>query len=216
MMIYESIGGGKKINAFVKEHNLGWCLAPDNIMNPNGQPYFHDCGTFHAEIHGKAWDIVPFKRLVAKYQDYDFVVAPDKPQIWRIRDKVLGRKIALESLCLSLKYIDEIPGPIYLAVQDWMRQDDIIPHMDRVDGLFVGGSPEFKLQTALDWANLSKAFKKKSHCGRINPYYLLRFMHFCGFDSVDGSTASRHDDPTELQKYFDHLKYQTTLQEQRP
>jgi hypothetical protein len=36
-------------------------------------------------------------------------------------------------------------------------------------------------------------------------------MHFCGVDSVDGSTASRHDDPRELKKYLDHLKFQSQL-----
>jgi hypothetical protein len=37
MDIYISIGGGKNINAFVKEHNLRWCLAPDNISNPDSR-----------------------------------------------------------------------------------------------------------------------------------------------------------------------------------
>jgi hypothetical protein len=218
MMIYESIGGGKKINAFVKEHNLGWCLAPDNIMNPNGQPYFHDCGTFHDKVHGKAWEIDPFKRLVAKYPDYDFVVLPDIPQINPVCDRNEGRKLAMASLRMSLSYLDKIPSPVYLAVQDWMRQDDISPYVDSVDGLFVGGSLEWKMKTALDWANLAHLHKKKCHVGRVNQYESLRFMHFCGVDSVDGSTASRHDDPSEIQKYFDHLKYQTQLkqQEQHP
>jgi hypothetical protein len=211
ILIYESIGGGKRINAFVKENNLGWCLAPDNIMNPNGQRYFHDCGTFHAEIHGKPWEVNPFKRLIAKYPDYDFVVLPDKPQIKQMLDPVAGRKLAMISLRLSLEYIDEIPGPVYFAVQDWMRQNDIIPYMDRFDGIFVGGSPEWKLKTAMDWAALAKVYKKKCHVGRINSYMGFRFMHYCEVDSVDGSTASRHDDPTEIQKYFDHLKYQQQL-----
>lgn len=180
-------------------------------MNPEEQPYFHDCGTFHAEIHKKSWEINPFKRLIKKYPDYDFVVLPDKPQINLTLDKTIGRKFALQSLCLSMKYIDEIPGPIYFAVQDWMMQCDIIPIMDRVDGLFVGGSPEWKIKTALDWSNLTKVYKKKCHVGRINPYILLRFMHYCKVDSVDGSTASRHNDPTQIQKYFDHLKYQKQL-----
>jgi hypothetical protein len=212
MMIYESIGGGKKINAFVKEHELGWCLAPDNMMNPNGQRYFHDNGKFHAAIHNKPWGANPFKRLIAKYQDYDFVVYPDVPQIYRTYDAVVGRKLALASLKESEQYFGEIPRPAYLAVQDYMMQIDIIPYLDEIDGIFVGGSPEWKIKTMFDWANFAKAHKKKSHAGRINPYELLRYAHFSGLDSVDGSTASRHDDPTELKKYFDHLKYQQQLE----
>lgn len=214
MMIYESIGGGKKINAFVKAYDLGWCLAPDNVMNPNEQPYFHDCGTFHAEVHDKAWEVNPFKRLIAKYPDYDFVVLPDKPQINETKDKKLERKLAMISLMRSIEYLDQIPGPVYLAVQNGMMHCDIIPFMDRIDGLFVGGDPCWKIKTALDWTNLAHLYKKKCHVGRINQYSQLRFMHYCGVDSVDGSTASRHDDPRELQKYFDHLKYQQELPQQ--
>lgn len=211
MEIYISIGGGKKINTFVKDHNLGWCLAPDNVSNPGEQKYFHDNGKFHAVYHNKPWDVNPFKRLISKYPDYDFVVYPDVPQIDRIRDAKIGRKLAIKSLEESIKYFDEIPRPAYLAVQDYMMQSDIIPLIDYCDGIFVGGSPEWKIKTMLDWSNFSKAFRKKCHVGRINPYVLLRYAHFCGVDSIDGSTASRHDDPREIEKYFNHLKYQRTL-----
>ena len=211
MMIYISIGGGKKINACVKNHDLGWCLAPDNINNPKSQRYFLDNGKFHAEIHEKIWAVNPFKVLMGKYPDYDFVVLPDKPQINPVRDRILGRKLALLSIQESLKYIDEIPGPVYFAVQDWMMQSDIIPLMDRIDGLFVAGSLEWKIKTAFDWSNLAHAFNKKCHGARMNPYELLRYAHYSGLDSVDGSTASRHDDPREIEKYFNHLKYQKSF-----
>lgn len=211
MEIYISIGGGKKMNPFVVENNLGWCLAPDNDSNPKNQKYFLDNGKFHAEAHNKPWTENPFKRLLAKYPNYDFCVLPDKPQINPVRDRVLGRKLATQSIQESLKYISEIPDPLYFAVQDWMMQSDIIPLIERVDGLFVGGSLEWKIKTAMDWSNMAHAWGKKCHVGRVNQYETLRYMHYCGVDSVDGSTASRHDDPRELIKYFDHLKYQRTL-----
>jgi hypothetical protein len=146
-----------------------------------------------------------------KYPNYDFVVIPDVPQINPTKDRVIGRKLALLSIRESINYIDKIPGPAYFAVQDWMMQSDITPLIERVDGLFVGGSLEWKIKTAFDWSNLAHAYKKKCHVGRVNQYETLRYMHYCGIDSVDGSTASRHDDPKEIEKYFNHLKYQRQL-----
>jgi hypothetical protein len=216
MEIYISIGGGKTINQYVIENNLGWCLAPDNVMNPGGQKYFHDCGTFHAECHGKVWASNPFKRLLNKYPNYAFAVLPDKPQINLVYDLVKQRKLAMDSLKLSLSYLGEITRPVALAVQPGMMQSDIRLYMNEVDVIFVGGPPEWKQKTALDWANLAHLYKKKCHVGRVNQYETLRFMHYCGVDSVDGSTASRHDDPSELIKYFNHLKYQQTLTDTMP
>jgi hypothetical protein len=211
MKIYISIGRGKKINKCVKDHDLGWGLAPDNCSNPGDLSYFHDNGKFHAEVHQKPWTPNPFKILMKKYPNYDFVVIPDVPQINPTKDRVIGRKLALLSIRESINYIDKIPGPAYFAVQDWMMQSDITPLIERVDGLFVGGSLEWKIKTAFDWSNLAHAYKKKCHVGRVNQYETLRYMHYCGIDSVDGSTASRHDDPKEIEKYFNHLKYQRQL-----
>lgn len=204
MKIYLSIGGGKKINRFVVENNLGWCISPTAQMNPKGKPFFLDNGAFKAWEKKEPWNETAFKVLVSKYPGYDFVIAPDI---------VCG---GIASLRQSLKYLGEIPGPMYLAVQDGMNQQLIRPYVESFDGLFVGGSLGWKFKTALDWANLAHFYGKKCHVGRVNQYEGLRFMHFCGVDSVDGSTASRHDNPAELKKYFNHLKYQQTLAGRAP
>jgi hypothetical protein len=36
-------------------------------------------------------------------------------------------------------------------------------------------------------------------------------MHYSGVDSVDSSTASRHQDDTHIRKYLEYLKYQSSL-----
>jgi hypothetical protein len=202
MKIYLSIGWNKKVKAFVKEHDLGWCISPDAMMSPGDVPYFLDNGAFHAFIHKKLWSENKFKILVQKYPNYDFVVAPDI---------VCGGN---KSLNHSLMYSDKIQGPLYLAVQDGMTMASVRPYIDSFDGLFIGGSISWKFQTARMWASLAHLHDKKCHAGRVNSWEGYIHMHYSGVDSVDGSTASRHSDDTQIKKYFSHLKYQSKLPRQ--
>ena len=217
MKLYISIGGGKIINEFVLANNLGWCLSPSSPMDPKGQSYIIDNGAFRSAKNSEPFNLTAFKVLVSKYRNPDFVILPDIPQIVPTFDQKVKRKLALQSLGRSLKYLDELPHPYYLPVQDGITQKDIIEYIDQVDGIFVGGTLNikeqwgWKVKTALDWANLAHLYKKKCHVGRINQCETLLYMDYCGVDSIDGSTASRHDDVTELRKYFEHLKYQTKL-----
>jgi hypothetical protein len=127
MKIYLGIVGSKKVQSFAEEHNCGWCLTPDNARPvPNGT-YFLDNGAFTAWKNNTAWNENKFKVLVSKYPNYDFVVAPDI---------VCGGN---DSLTQSCKYIEKIPGPLYLAVQDGMDAKTINEYVDLFDGLFVGG-----------------------------------------------------------------------------
>jgi hypothetical protein len=199
MKIYLSIGGSKKVKAFVHELGLGWCIAPDKVMNPNGTPYILDNGAFHAHIHKLPWSENRFKILVKKFPDYDFVVAPDI---------VCGGG---RSLSKSMEYVDQIPGPLYLAVQDGMNAAMVTPFIDRFAGLFVGGSISWKFNTARMWAALAHLYGKKCHAGRVNTWEGYVHMHYCGVDSVDGSYASRHHDDHHIRKYLEHLKHQSQL-----
>ena len=200
MKLYLSVGGGKEIKDFVKTHDCGWCLAPQN-SRPVEEPYFNDNGAFFAFRHKLQWDEVAFKVLLNKYQDYDFVVYPDI---------VLGK---LKSLEKSISYFGQIRGPCYLAVQDTMRADQIIPYLklDTVDGLFIGGSISWKFQTARMWADLAHLYNKKCHAGRVGSYEGLLHMHFCGVDSVDSSNQSRNNDLRSIRSYYNHLKFQKQL-----
>lgn len=199
MKIYLSIGGSKKVKAFVRELGLGWCITPDNYMNPGEFPYFLDNGAFHAFIHKKLWSENRFKILVQKCSDYDFIVAPDI---------VCGGS---ESLKKSLEYVDKIPRPLYLAVQDGMNAAIVTKVIDQFDGIFIGGSVSWKFSTARMWADLAHLHGKKCHAGRVNTWEGYVHMHCCGVDSVDGSYASRHHDDKHIRKYLDHIKYQRQL-----
>jgi hypothetical protein len=199
MKIYLGIVGSKKVQSFAEEHNCGWCLTPDNARPvPNGT-YFLDNGAFTAWKNNTAWNENKFKVLVSKYPNYDFVVAPDI---------VCGGN---DSLTQSCKYIKKIPGPLYLAVQDGMDAKTINEFVDLFDGLFVGGSIPWKFSTARMWADIAHLHGKKCHAGRVGTWEGFIHMHFCGVDSVDTITASRHQDDYHIRKYYEHLKNQRQL-----
>jgi hypothetical protein len=82
---------------------------------------------------------------------------------------------------------------------------------EEIKGLFVGGSLSWKFQTCRMWADLSHLYNIKCHVGRIGTYEGFIHMHYCNIDSVDSSTATRHNDNTHIQKYFSHLKSQKQL-----
>jgi hypothetical protein len=203
MKIYLSIGGSKKVKAFMRELGLGWCIAPNKVMNPGKFNYILDNGAFHAWNYGEVYIDSAFKILVDKFPNYDFAVAPDI---------VCGGN---RSLNLSLDYVDQIPGPLYLAVQDGMDASMVTKVIDQFDGLFIGGSISWKFQTARMWSDLAHLHGKKCHAGRVNTWEGYVHMHYCGVDSVDGSYASRHHDDKHIRKYLEHLKSQSFLSDFR-
>jgi len=199
MKIYLGIVGSVKVQAFAREHDCGWCLTPDNARDPKDMPYFLDNGAFSAWKNQTEWSERRFLALVEKYQNYDFVVAPDI---------VCG---GTGSLMRSLEYTGKVPSPLYLAVQDGMCANQVTEFIDHFDGLFIGGSISWKFQTARMWADLAHLHGKKCHAGRVGTWEGFVHMHFSGVDSVDTTTASRHQDDSHIRKYLDHLAYQRKL-----
>lgn len=199
MKIYLGIVGSSKVQEFAREHRCGWCLTPDNARDPKELPYFLDNGAFSAWKNQTPWSEKRFLNLIQKYQNYDFVVAPDI---------VCG---GAGSLMRSLEYTGKIPGPLYLAVQDGMCANQVTEFVDRFDGLFVGGSIPWKFSTARMWADLAHLHGKKCHAGRVGTWEGFIHMHFSGVDSVDTTTASRHQDDSHIRKYLECLKYQRQL-----
>jgi hypothetical protein len=199
MKIYLGIVGSSKVQEFAREHGCGWCLTPDNARDPKELPYFLDNGAFSAWKNQTPWSEKRFLNLINKYPNYDFVVAPDI---------VCG---GTGSLMQSLEYTGKIPGPLYLAVQDGMCANQVTEFVDRFDGLFVGGSIPWKFSTARMWADLAHLHGKKCHAGRVGTWEGFVHMHFSGVDSVDTTTASRHQDDGHIRKYLEYLKYQRQL-----
>jgi hypothetical protein len=197
--IYLGIVGDHRVQAFAEKHDCGWCLTPENNRSIPSGSYFLDNGAFTAWKNQKKWNENKFFDLLKKYPDYDFVVVPDI---------VCG---GIKSLELSKRYAVAIPRPRYLAAQDGMLLNDVMFNLDLFDGIFIGGSIPWKFQTASAWSQLAHNHDLKCHAGRVGTWEGMIHMHFCGADSVDSTTASRHQSDYHIQKYYDHLKNQSQL-----
>jgi len=203
MQIYLSVSGSKKVQQFAKEHECGWCLTPDNHRQMSNGPYFIDNGAFSAWKNKTEFNPDPFFRLCRKYPDFDFAVWPDIPH---------GGAESLHFSYQMLKYRDEVPGPIYLAVQGPVTMGDVQPIIEHFDGIFIGQPLSWKFNTARMWADLAHLHGKKCHAGGIGTREGFVHMHCCGVDSVDTTTQSRHQDDSHIRKYLDHLRCQSNLE----
>lgn len=161
-----------------------------------------DNGAYSAYSNNIPWEEERFysyvKRLVDNNLTPMFVVLPDI---------VAG---GIQSLNRSVTHIPRLPEAWekYLPVQDGMVDEDVIPILEQVDGIFVGGTVVWKWRTAERWCHLAHTFGLKCHIGRVNSERQLLSAKNVGADSVDGSSASRNHTTNRL---FRHL---TALQEQ--
>ena len=108
----------------------------------------------------------------------DFVVVPDLvAQGWH-------------SLYFSLEHLDEARAtgaPCYLAVQDGMSPTFVSTYIDRFDGIFVGGSLEWKLETAATWIKFARKRGLPVHIGRVGTLDRVEWAAEIGASSIDSS-----------------------------
>lgn len=196
MKVYVGDGVMKYI-PWMAENGFG-ALFVSQYRNVNNYPYYSlDNGAYSAFANSREWDPARFLRLLGRSMKEiippDFVVCPDKVAK------------GLESLEFSLSWLDKLPeGPRYfLAVQDGMERPDVEPSLKRFDGLFVGGSMDWKMETAEGWVNLAHAHNKPCHIGRIGPWYRILWANRINADSIDSTTWVRED-----RRY--HIEYAKT------
>jgi hypothetical protein len=109
----------------------------------------------------------------------DFVVLPD-----RVAEGV-------HSLRLSLGWLDRLrelqlcSWPLYLAVQDGMSRGDI--PWGEVDGIFVGGTVEWKTATVDGWTRAAHQHSVPCHYARCGTRRKVLHAKSIGCDSLDSS-----------------------------
>jgi hypothetical protein len=111
----------------------------------------------------------------------DFVVVPDL---------VAG---GLASLTWSAFWRDSVPGEFraYLAVQDGMTATDVVPHLARYDGIFIGGSLRWKLATGGAWAEVARRHGLGCHIGRVGTAARVHWARSIGATSIDSALPLR-------------------------
>ena len=156
-------------------------ITPDALAIPQDFPgYAIDNGAWGAYTQNKPWNEEAFLRLVERRgRDADFVVLPD---IVAGGDASLGK---------SLGYIDLPCDRVLIPVQDGMNPDLVAKFLSPRVGIFLGGTTEFKLQTASTWGTIARAHGAYYHIGRVNSRRRMMLARHAYADSFDGTGVSR-------------------------
>lgn len=107
----------------------------------------------------------------------------------------------LRSLELTLAWLDKLrghPSILLVVVQDGIEPHDVAGLLGPQVGLFVGGSTDWKLQTAEAWGQLAAACGCWLHIGRVNSAKRMFLAIAAGAHSVDGTSVSRFADTMPL------------------
>jgi hypothetical protein len=188
MKIFVADGGNKIRREYCLLHDIGFLYDPRYYCTPpKGASFILDNGAFAAWKRGEEWDETPFYALLTRIAESDLT-----PYAVIVPDIVAG---GVASLRHSASHISRVPEgiPRYLPVQDGMAPSDVLPYIEDVEGLFVGGSVRWKWRTAQVWAELAHGFGKLCHIGRVGNRRTYAMSVAAGADSVDGSTPMRHN-----------------------
>lgn len=162
-------------------------MMVDGWTDPTPYPFFAiDNGCFSAWRRGVRWNAAPFLNNLHKCAELglkpDFVVLPDI---------VAGGERSLErSRAWATILREQYPGiTLYLAVQDGMTPAEHgLDILSIADGIFVGGTTQWKLATMRAWATLAHKQGMEVHVGRIGTPDRMVLAHNIGIDSIDSTT----------------------------
>jgi hypothetical protein len=186
-----------RVIAILAEHGVGECTVRGELLSRKRDPWFYDNGAFRDWQAGKEFNSIRFVRDMRRIRYSngvngapDFVVLPDIV--------AAGER----SLAFSSLWWHDVEGlPAYLAVQDGMTSDSVRAWLDdnTCAGLFVGGSLEWKLETAASWVALAHELGMRCHVGRVGIPERIRWAAEIGADSIDSCL------PLMFQKHLDRF-----------
>ena len=146
-----------------------------------------DNGAYTAWTHGESFPEKQFIRRVEKAWSLFGAETVPGPYFAITPDIVMGGK---ESLAFSLQWRKRLLGihwPWYLAVQDGMETKEVESVLHLFDGIFVGGSDDYK-KSIPEWMG----FGLPVHYGKCGTRKKIRQAIRYGVDSLDSSTPIRH------------------------
>lgn len=144
-----------------------------------GEPWCFDNGAFRCWQDGNLFDDCKFAARL------EVALQIGRPYLAVVPDIVAA---GCSSLGFSLKWREKLPNewPWYLAVQDGMTIHDVKPYLGLFDGVFLGGSDEFKRQ-AWRWRVFAKDHGKPFHYGRAGTISKLESALKMKADSLDSA-----------------------------
>lgn len=184
---YATVTGTARNLAEMHTARMRVLVGPDQLDRGTAPPplsWALDNGAWGCFQRGVPFDAGAFREAMARWgEGADFVVCPD----------IVGA--GLESLAFSVSWADEVRQttrrPVYLAVQDGMSEADVDAQIEWFDGLFIGGSTEWKEATMHAWGRYAAGREMPMHVGRVNTDRRLRLAIDAGASSVDGTSPTR-------------------------
>jgi hypothetical protein len=190
MKIYQGNGNSKKDREYCKKNGIGIMLSPGGCTDPKHFAYFAiDNGAYSAFVQGKEWDGSAYEKYLDKLLTKgtpDFIVTPDKV--------AKGKESLLFSVVWAQMIRSKYPDlNQYLAVQDGMTVEDVEPYLEMFNGIFVGGTLDWKYETAEKWVELAHRHGLPCHIGRVGTKNKIRWAMTIGADSIDSSSWAQND-----------------------
>jgi hypothetical protein len=181
MIAYASRTGTPRNITVLRRAGWRMMISAKMVRRPNGFAYALDNGAWHAFLHCRPFDEAAFLEAYRELgAGADFCVLPD----------IVGD--GQRSLEFSLSWLSRLGDcPLYLAVQDGMEADNVMP-IGGIAGIFVGGTSAWKEASLPTWGRLAKAKGVRLHVGRVNTARRIHLCEAAGADSFDGSSVSRY------------------------
>jgi hypothetical protein len=176
-------------------------------LPPRRTPWAYDNGAYRDWKDGRPFDFNKYTRdlRVIRHGECslpDFVVLPDIPGD------------GLKSLEQSVSWMEWTRStlmpkrvPLYLAVQDGMEDMTKEISVLDIDGLFVGGTLDWKLVWGAAWVAIAHRMEKKCHIGRVGTAKRVRWAQEIGADSIDSCQPLRNE--TEFERFCRAVKEPT-------
>lgn len=206
MCLYTSTGTRSSVEK-LNVMNVGLLLS-ERWYDPKKWPFFAiDNGCYAAFSRKEQWDPSNFMKNLSKCRDRglspNFIVIPDIP----LSEKSLG--FSMTWLPVLKTMYPEFPR--FLAVQDGMICEDIMPIVDQIQGIFVGGSTDWKLESMTKWVKFAHEHDIQCHVGRIGPIQRMMMCELAGVDSIDSTTWVQCRGG--IDKYIGGYKAQTMIED---
>ena len=186
MKLYTTTGT-VKLRERCNDLDVGLMMV-NHWRNPEQWSYFAiDNGCYSAFAQKKQWTPKEFLNILYKCRMLglipDFVIIPDI---------VAGGKESLRKSEIWGEMLNyEFPEyPLYLAVQDGITIEDVdqSPVTELIDGIFVGGSMDWKIEHIAYWVGYAHTHGLRCHIGRIGTLDRMMKAKLEGADSIDSTS----------------------------
>ena len=182
MVVYVGQTSDRRFETDIARFQLGriWTNAKPRAAYDR-EPLAVDNGAYSSWRQGKPWNGDKFLRHIDRV--YETGLSPD----WVVIPDVVGN--ARESIARSWTWVDRIPDewPKLLALQDDYTPEAAEHFAPLIDGIFLGGLPEFQATNARPWRQWCNDRGLLFHWGGVGKFWKLQAAYDLGCDSVDSS-----------------------------